>query len=174
MNIYYSLLQNNATNVLKFQFQALAQPSALLKSELGTLDSRHRLIWLPRAFHNILLHKFGIRFYTVVEIPGNMDDEQIYTLRNFQMKGKRVINRGDSVKSRSRTSLNSRRSRLAFVYFMIQKIRKVFDVMRLRLDSMWKQCMTWKIYLISDNFVAVTSYNLGNLLPQRGLVEGMK
>ena len=59
-----------------------------------------------------------------------MDDEQIYTLRNFQMKGKRVINRGDSVKSRSRTSLTSRRSRLAFVYFMIQKIRKVFDVMR--------------------------------------------
>lgn len=50
-----------------------------------------------------------------------MDDEQIYTLRNFQMKGKRVINRGDSVKSRSRTSLNSRRSRLEYV--------KVFDVM---------------------------------------------
>lgn len=43
-------------------------------------------------------------------LPGNMDDEQIYTLRNFQMKGKKVINRGDSVKSRSRTSLNSRRS----------------------------------------------------------------
>ena len=42
---------------------------------------------------------------------GNIDDEQLYTLRNFQKKGSKVINRGDSVKSRSRTSLNSRKSR---------------------------------------------------------------
>ena len=41
---------------------------------------------------------------------GNIDDEQLYTLRNFQKKGSKVINRGDSVKSRSRTSLNSRKS----------------------------------------------------------------
>jgi len=43
-------------------------------------------------------------------LPGNIEDEQLYTLRNFRVKGSKVINRGDSVKSRSRTSLNSRRS----------------------------------------------------------------
>lgn len=43
-------------------------------------------------------------------LPGNIDDDQLYTLRNFHLKGSKVINRGDSVKSRSRTSLNSRRS----------------------------------------------------------------
>ena len=49
--------------------------------------------------------------YSVNMPAGNIDDEQLYTLRNFQKKGSKVINRGDSVKSRSRTSLNSRKSR---------------------------------------------------------------
>ena len=49
--------------------------------------------------------------YSVNMSSGNIDDEQLYTLRNFQKKGSKVINRGDSVKSRSRTSLNSRKSR---------------------------------------------------------------
>ena len=44
-------------------------------------------------------------------LPGNIDADELYRLRNFSIKGKKVINRGDSFRSRSRTSINSRRSR---------------------------------------------------------------
>ena len=47
-------------------------------------------------------------------LPGNMNDvqqEDIYRLRNFDTSGKKVINRGDSVRSKSRVSLNSAASR---------------------------------------------------------------
>ena len=44
-------------------------------------------------------------------LPGDIEVEELYRLRNFSIKGRKVINRGDSFKSRSRTSLNSRRSR---------------------------------------------------------------
>ena len=72
---------------------------------LGVPTFRQRGDSLPG---NSSLSTAGLIFRTVV---GNIDDQQLYTLRNFQMKGKKVINRGDSVKSRSKTSLNSRRSR---------------------------------------------------------------
>ena len=49
--------------------------------------------------------------YQQSQHSGNIDQQQLYTLRNFKLKGKKIINRGDSVKSRSRTSLNSRISR---------------------------------------------------------------
>ena len=47
-------------------------------------------------------------------LPGNMNDvqqEDIYRLRNFATSGKKVINRGDSVRSKSRVSLTSAASR---------------------------------------------------------------
>ena len=44
-------------------------------------------------------------------LPGTIDPAELYRLRNFSVQGKKVINRGDSYKSRSRTSINSRRSR---------------------------------------------------------------
>ena len=42
-------------------------------------------------------------------LPGNMEDvnqEDIYRLRNFKTSGKKVINRGDSLKATSRSILN--------------------------------------------------------------------
>ena len=42
-------------------------------------------------------------------LPGNMDDvnqDDIYRLRNFATSGKKVINRGDSLKATSRSILN--------------------------------------------------------------------
>lgn len=45
-------------------------------------------------------------------LPGTIDPAELYRLRNFSLQGKKVINRGDSYKSRSRTSINSRRSSL--------------------------------------------------------------
>ena len=48
-------------------------------------------------------------------LPGTIDPDELYRLRNFSIKGKKVINRGDSFKSRSRTSINSRRSRYTFL-----------------------------------------------------------
>ena len=74
---------------------------------LGVPSSRQRGDSLPGnsgQFATLLLCSINMS-------AGNIDDEQLYTLRNFQKKGSKVINRGDSVKSRSRTSLNSRKSR---------------------------------------------------------------
>lgn len=51
-------------------------------------------------------------------LPGSIDAEELYRLRNFSTKGKTVINRGDSFKSRSRTSINSRRSRYCFSLYL--------------------------------------------------------
>lgn len=44
-----------------------------------------------------------------VSLPGNMDigADDIYRLRNFSMAGRKVVNRGDSLKARSNTSINS-------------------------------------------------------------------
>ena len=42
-------------------------------------------------------------------LPGNMEDvnqDDIYRLRNFATSGKKVINRGDSLKATSRSILN--------------------------------------------------------------------
>ena len=78
-------------------------------------------------------HCHTIHALTAPNLPGNIDDQQLYTLRNFHMKGKKVINRGDSVKSRSKTSLNSRRSRWRHSFLSL-------------LDVMW--CM-WNILIKS-------------------------
>ena len=48
-------------------------------------------------------------------LPGNMEvvnQDDIYRLRNFSKAGKKIVNRGDSVKARSRSSLASTCSRL--------------------------------------------------------------
>ena len=47
-------------------------------------------------------------------LPGNMEvvnQDDIYRLRNFSTAGKKIVNRGDSVKARSRSSLASTCSR---------------------------------------------------------------
>ena len=47
-------------------------------------------------------------------LPGNFDlnDDDIYRLRNFSLAGRKVINRGDSLKARSSNhSINSTGSR---------------------------------------------------------------
>lgn len=46
-------------------------------------------------------------------LPGNMElqPEDIYRLRNFSLEGRRVVNRGDSLKARSNHSINSTGSR---------------------------------------------------------------
>ena len=51
-------------------------------------------------------------------LPGSMDlnQEDIYRLRNFSMAGRKVINRGDSLKTRSNHSINSTGSRYIEIY----------------------------------------------------------
>ena len=47
-------------------------------------------------------------------LPGNMNlvqPDEIYRLRNFSMSGKKVVNRGDSLKTKSQHSINSTGSR---------------------------------------------------------------
>ena len=57
-------------------------------------------------------------------LPGNMEvvnQDDIYRLRNFSMAGKKIVNRGDSVKARSRSSLASTCSRLVTQWFFDPK-----------------------------------------------------
>ena len=47
-------------------------------------------------------------------LPGNMEvvnQDDIYRLRNFSTAGKKLVNRGDSLKARSHTSIASTNSR---------------------------------------------------------------
>ncbi len=46
-------------------------------------------------------------------LPGNIElnQDDIYRLRNFSLSGRKVINRGDSIKARSSHSINSTGSR---------------------------------------------------------------
>ena len=60
-------------------------------------------------------------------LPGNMEDvnqEDIYRLRNFATSGKKVINRGDSIKASSRSNINSAGSRYE-PYFYIRDLENV-------------------------------------------------
>ena len=94
----------------------LGVPSSRSRGDSLPGDSVKRFIKLHKLHFNIstsndeLLLRDTNKLFKA-NISGNIDDDQLYTLRNFHMKGKKIINRGDSVKSRSRTSLNSRRSR---------------------------------------------------------------
>ena len=61
-------------------------------------------------------------------LPGNMEDvnqEDIYRLRNFATSGKKVINRGDSLKASSRSilNINSAGSRYE-IYFYLKTFLK--------------------------------------------------
>ena len=49
----------------------------------------------------------------IYSLPSTVEAEELYMLRSFSIQGKRVVNRGDSIRSRrgSRTSISSRGSR---------------------------------------------------------------
>ena len=89
---------------LAAEVSLLGVPSSRQRGD--SLPGNHVIILLVIIFYRI--NRFSFMNYLFL---GNIDDDQLYTLRNFHLKGSKVINRGDSVKSRSRTSLNSRRSR---------------------------------------------------------------
>ena len=54
-------------------------------------------------------------------LPSTIETEELYRLRNFSIQGKRVLNRGDSIRSRrgSKTSMSSRGSRYVNVKMRI-------------------------------------------------------
>ena len=79
----------------------------------GSSPHHHRLAMTPGPSTNSNTLIVPRQRNRGASLPGNirLDHDEIYRLRNFSTAGKKIINRGDSLKTRSNHSINSTGSR---------------------------------------------------------------